>query len=511
MRTDTAGGKLYRDVSEILVDLRCKGKIHAVTGLDAERFLRVREKDAVKTPAVKLDAEFQMLFFGADPIGTEQRHVTDAQHRPRVGAAVRLEPVQLAHILDAQQCTVAQQQVAGDVRLFFGQVAEVIRVQRFPEGGKLFPADVQPGGKRVAAEALQMLAAGGKRLIQVESAAAAAGPLPALAVEADHHRGDPVLIGKPRGGNPDHALMPAVRGQHDGPVRRDPLQLGLRILPDFIFDFLPLAVQLAQLFGKAFGLMQVRAEQQLFRFFRLAEAARRVQTRGHRKADIAGGRPARRRTGLGHHGLEAGPRVLFQLFQAFPDKIAVFAVQRHHVGDGADGNQVGISAQHAERVRAAGAGQLEGDADTGQLRIRIGILGPFGIDNRAGLRQRAAAALVVIGDDQVQPDAAGKVRFLHGRNAAVHRDHQAASPVPELLQRGCVQPVAFLIPVRDIPAAWNAAASQIIGEKAGSRDAVYIVVSVNRNLFPVSDCLPDPFTGTCHPKHGHRVVQQLGS
>jgi hypothetical protein len=60
--------------------------------------------------------------------------------------------------------------------------------------------------------------------------------------------------------------------------------------------------------------------------------------------------------------------------------------------------------------------------------------------------------VVVVGDDQVQSDAAGMLGFLHRADAAVHGDHKAHAFIKQSIQGIDVQAVAFVEAVGDVAA-----------------------------------------------------------
>ena len=139
------------------------------------------------------------------------------------------------------------------------------------------------------------------------------------------------------------------------------------------------------------------------------------------------------------------------------------------------------------------------------MRICIGVVRTFGIDNGTGIGDGTVLALMVIGDYEIEPEASGKNRLLGGGDAAVDRDDEGTALFPELLQSGGVQPVAFVVAVGNVPAAVHSAAAQIVREKTGGGDAVHVVIAVDRDPFLSLNREENPVAGFLHPQHPQRI------
>ena len=101
------------------------------------------------------------------------------------------------------------------------------------------------------------------------------------------------------------------------------------------------------------------------------------------------------------------PRRAAQPAEADRREHAVLLDQRHHVGDGADGDEVGVRAQRQRQVDELVAGvleqrvrQLEGHADAGEVAARVRA--ELGRDDDAV--GQVALELVVVGDDDVHAE-----------------------------------------------------------------------------------------------------------
>ena len=438
-----------------------------------------------------------------------QPDAADAHHGPGIGVAVRLQPVKGADIVDTQQSGVVDQQIALHFRQGGGLVGPVIAGQGGPEIVQLVNFDVQPRGQGVAAEAHKVFGTGVQRLEQVEATEAAAGALARVPVETDHNGGQGVLLRQPGGGDADDTLMPPVAGQDDRRVRHRTGELGVGLVPDLCFNVLPLAVQLAQLHRKLGGGPGVCGHQQLRCSLRLAQPAGGVQPGGQTEANGRGSELAGVDGGLPHHGGNARAGRGAQLFQPTAYKTAVFPHKGHHVRHGAYGHKVRVLLQHLAAVPLAGAGQLQRHAHTGQVFVGIRVPVLLAVYNCDGPGELAVAALVMVGDDDLQPDPGGVVHLGQGGDAAVHGDEEIDAPGAEGVHSAVIQPVALLVPVRYVGQTAEALGAQIVRQQAGGGDAVHIIVAVDGDGLAPGDGLSDPFNGCRHAGHQHGVVQHF--
>ena len=86
--------------------------------------------------------------------------------------------------------------------------------ERLGERVDVLGPDREAGRGAMAAEALEMLGAGGEAAVQVEGAGRAAGPLPVVPGAGDQDDGPVEALDEPRGDDADHALVPALVGEH---------------------------------------------------------------------------------------------------------------------------------------------------------------------------------------------------------------------------------------------------------------------------------------------------------
>ena len=84
---------------------------------------------------------------------------------------------------------------------------------------------------------------------------------------------------------------------------------------------------------------------------------------------------------------------------------------------------------------------------------------------------------MVVGDDHVHAQGAGKVHLGGAGNAAVHGHQQPGPPVVEAADGLLPQAVAVLDAPGDIADAVRADGPQVVGEQTGGGDTVHVVVA----------------------------------
>ncbi len=158
----------------------------------------------------------------------------------------------------------------------------------------------------MATEPFQVPGGRGEAAVQVEGAWGAPRALPLVGRARDQDDRPVEALDEPRGDDPDHALVPALVGEHVATpslLRLGPcVDLRERVAQDPVFDSLPLAVQLLELVREAAGLVLVFGEQKLERRSGPAQSSRRVDARRQPEPDGALVDPRRIDAGSLHQG-----------------------------------------------------------------------------------------------------------------------------------------------------------------------------------------------------------------
>src|SRR5579885_2659109 len=241
---DPADDELRRDRPVPAVLLQAEGDVVAADAPEAVELRPEAERDRRAGVAASLaDAEAQVPAV-PDRAELAQLAVVDEQRHPRVAEPERGEPRQL---LAERQAELG----AGDDRVDRDARAEVVvgedgvGVGREDLGERPDPVrlDREPRRGAMAAEAHEMLRAGGERGVQVERARRAAGALRT----GDQHDRAAVALDEARGDDPDHPLVPVGAGEDVPapcpPPRRPGLDLADGRAQDPLLHRLTLAVQ----------------------------------------------------------------------------------------------------------------------------------------------------------------------------------------------------------------------------------------------------------------------------
>ena len=115
---------------------------------------------------------------------------------------------------------------------------------------------------------------------------------------------------------------------------------------------------------------------------------------------------------------------------------------------------------------------------------------------------------MVVGDHNVHPQLLCKGGFLHGGDAAVHRDHQLHALAGELPQGHFVQAVALLQPAGYVGYAVRPMAAEKMGQQARGGDAVHIIVAEDGDFLAPGHGKSHPSGGGSHIRQGKGVRQR---
>ena len=135
----------------------------------------------------------------------------------------------------------------------------------------------------------------------------------------------------------------------------------------------------------------------------------------------------------------------------------------------------------------------------------IGAVRPVGVDDGHSGGE-LLFALVMVGDDKIHAERCGVGRFLHTRDAAVDRDDQRHAGLCKGADGVAAEAVAFFNAAGDVHRHIRSARAEIIGEKTGGGDAVYVVVAEDRELFAPLQRPRDARGGLIHVLHQKRRV-----
>ena len=119
--------------------------------------------------------------------------------------------------------------------------------------------------------------------------------------------------------------------------------------------------------------------------------------------------------------------------------------------------------------------------------------------------------LVVIGDDELEPDLARVLRLMDRRHSAVDGHDRLDPLAAQRVERLAVQSVALCDPVRHIGAHRRVRRDrpQHVPEDRRRHDAVDVVVAVDRDALACAQRVADGLGRLSHVVHGIGVLQLL--
>ncbi len=255
----------------------------------------------------------------------------------------------------------------------------------------------------------------------------------------------------------------------------------------------------------------VGRQQQAGRQIRRAHATGRVDARRQQKRDVIAV------DNLAPQSRNVQQRSQANLVRAAGEQIEtefgnhpVLPHQRHHVGERPNRRHLDESGQPAlaPRTAAERLHQLERHTDTRQILVRVRAIVTLGIDDREGRRQHGVG-LVMIRDDEIDSHVARAPGGVGAADAAVHRHDQVHTVVFQPIDRRRLQTVAVAQAFGDEVHDVRAEQLQRTPQDDRGRDAVHIVVSMDRDAFLCRDRRHDAVHCNLHVGEQQRIVEMI--
>ena len=378
------------------------------------------------------------------------------------------------------------------------------------EAGKLFRGQGEADSECVAAEAGEKIGAGfdgGQEREAVDRAARAIGD---AILDADDDGGLGGALDNARGEDADDAAMPAFAVDDEQAIGCDlgvGREAGLDGGERGGLDVAALAVEAIELGGKIGSAMGVARGEKLDDVGGDVHAAGGVDARGEAEGDVEAGELLRGgvECGGGEERAETCANGTAQLAQAEGGDGTIFAAEGNGVGDGSDG-------RHLEKTRQrllAGADgiaaleqrlrELERDGGAAEGFLRVGAAGLIGIEDSErggngvvdgatphGRRpvwpkwRPGSGRQVMVGDDEVEAEAARGFRFSEGPHAGIDGDNDADALGVGRFQHARLHAVAFAQAMGNMEA--HLAAEHFDGgfEQDDGYGSVHVVVAVEK-------------------------------
>ena len=352
-----------------------------------------------------------------------------------------------------------------------------------------------------------------ERAVKIELRNRAAGSLALVARERDQHCRSSEFFDQSRSDDTDHSWMPVVVGQNDREhfveVHRQDFFAGL-LQCHAIYVLAPL-IQLLQLAGNRVGLVLILCEQQLHSPNRVPEPARRIEPGRQYEPDSAGRELLSIETGGPQQRAHSDVAGVRQHLETVADEYAIFATERRDVRNRRQCDKI----EHRPDEVVVGAElageserELEGDADGGEVLVRISVAGPLGIENREAIRQLTARK-VVVGDDDVDSRSAEPRDGSNGASAAVTRDHDPGFRRDRRVDSGIAQVISVLDAPGNERRCLPAQLTDHPRENGRGADAVDIVVAMDEDGLLLPNRAREALDGFVHREKAERIVQPI--
>jgi len=390
----------------------------------------------------------------ADLADAVHAHVAQQQVRPRVERTARLEHRELEREARRQRRGIdrrvdvqrrdrphAAEHLADDPIEPVAERVDVLRLDR------------EARGHRVTAVLGQQVTASRQGFGDVHARNAPARALPVLAVEGDDAGRPAMVLDQPRGGQSDDTGLPRRIGDNRRPrigVRGRGLA---RAAHDVVREALPFEVLLFELVRQRLGLVGLLGEEESERVLGVRDAAGRVEARSETEADVRCPDAAKLHARSLRECPHPDDRRSVQRRKPRGHDRAVRRAERHDVRDGRERAELEelVLLHRVREIAQQPLREPERDAGPGQLLVVRRVVGAARVHERVRLREDGRR-MMVVRDDEVDPELAGERRFGHGGHAAVDGHDDLGAISGELAQRRPIQAVTLLIAIRDVRA-----------------------------------------------------------
>src|SRR5262249_47056437 len=256
------------------------------------------------------------------------------------------------------------------------------------------------------------------------------------------------------------------------------------------FNLLPFAIETIEFACDPRRLARVFFEEKTHTEISSSNPAASVDARTQKKSKMPGlGRTAQARNihQSGRSGMLASP----QRNQAFGNKGAIEAEQRHDVGNSAERHkmqerqEVGLGSQVRPEIAPTqlprhGNQSQEYQSDRSKVAQGRKVVGAVGVNDRDGVRQ-FLITLVMINHHWVDTAPFGLGKWLEARDAAINGNQQLYAALGERPDCIHIRAVAFKDSIGNMDDRVQPAVAEVTGQQRGCSGAVDIVVAENGN------------------------------
>src|SRR5574344_363781 len=251
--------------------------------------------------------------------------------------------------------------------------------------------------------------------------------------------------------------------------------------------------------------------QKIHRLLAVLDASAGIDARAYLKDDVAHGEIFSCQSTHFHHSLHTCAGIIVELLEPMISQDSIFAHDRHYVAGYADGTKVEQRNERAERNAVANGKclhELEAYATTREVKIRVGVVHTFSIENcHSG--GKCFVRNMVVANDKVYAFILGILNLFYSLDATVKHNHEFHSLTLCIIHTTPGHSISLLASIGDIAFHIGIKLGDTPIYQSHSRTTVHIVVTIYHDAFTLAHCLIQSLYGLLHILHEIRVVKFL--
>ena len=333
-----------------------------------------------------------------------------------------------------------------------------------------------------------------------------------ITIQGEHHCWTEELLRESRSHDANNALVPVGIVNHDGTLVLHLWQLRhnlARLFRHAFVQFLALLIIMIDGLRHLQRFVIVTFNEQIHRFLTILNTSAGIDAWTYLEDDVAHRQVLTRQSTHFHHSFHTHTGIVVQLLQTMISHDAILSHDGHNVTGNADGTKVKQRNQPTERDAVTdreSLHELEAHATTRQIKIRICIVHPFGIQNRHSRRQHFVRHMVVA-DDKVDALVLGILNFIYRLDATIQHDHQFHTLALRIIHSLNRYTIPFLTAVRDIAFHIGVELRNKPINQSHCRASIHIVVTINHDALTLPHRLVQPLHRLVHILHQIWIMQ----
>ena len=282
-----------------------------------------------------------------------------------------------------------------------------------------------------------------------------------------------------------------------------------RFLRHALVQFLALLIILVDGLRHLQCLVIITFHQQIHRFLAVLDTSTRIDARTNLENDVTHRQVLTRQSTHLQHRLHTHAGIVVQLLQSVISQDAILAHDGHDVTRNADGTEVEQRNQPTERNAVADSKslhELEAHAATRQIKIRICIVHPLGIQYGHSRRQHLVGHMMVT-NDEVDALILSILNLINCLDATIQHNHQFHTLACRIIHSLHRNAIPLLTTVRYVTFHIGVELRDTPINQSHSRTAIHIVVTINHDALTLPHRFVQSLHRPVHILHQIRVVQ----